>query len=181
MRKWKTLDSKYIYKSNFGNLRRDTCELPGGQVIDNIYINEYTNWVNAIVITKEHQLVLVEQYRHGGQKSYLEIPAGKIEKHETAEQGMLRELREETGYASSEKPVLLGEYMVNPALQTNKIITFLITEAINVSGQKLDAGEDIQVKLIDFTEFGRLLKSGMVETQLFTAGAYYMALALLNE
>lgn len=59
--KWNTIDSEYLYKSLFGNLRKDKCELPNGLVIDEYYVNEYSDWVNAIVITKENKVVLVEQ------------------------------------------------------------------------------------------------------------------------
>lgn len=67
---WKTLSSSYIFKSPFGNLRKDICELPDGQVIDDYYVNEYTDWVNAIVLTKEQEIILVSQYRYAGQNIF---------------------------------------------------------------------------------------------------------------
>ena len=53
MEKWKTLKSEYIHKSSFGNIRKDICELPNGIIIDDYVVNEYPDWVNAVVITKE--------------------------------------------------------------------------------------------------------------------------------
>ncbi|WP_251009806.1 NUDIX hydrolase [Bacillus sp. ISL-39] len=173
--KWKILKSEYLYKSPFGNLRMDECQLPNGSVQNEYYVNEYSDWVNAIVITKENKVVLVEQYRHAGGEFYLEIPAGKMEENETYEEGILRELREETGFTSSIMPIKLGEYMVNPATQTNKVITYLITDAYKESDQDLDDNENIKVHLIDFLEFGKALKENSIKTQLFTANAYYMA------
>lgn len=181
MEKWSTLKSEYLYKTPFGNLRRDQCKLPNGIVIDDYYVNEYSDWVNAIVITKENQLVLVEQYRHGGGDFYWEVPAGKIEENENLEEGIMREMKEETGYTSRDKPILLGEYMVNPATQDNKITTFLITNAFKSFGQQLDDTEEMDVRLIDFKDFGILLKNNKVQTQLFTASAYYMAKNFLSE
>lgn len=181
MEKWKTLKSEYLYQTPFGNLRKDSCRLPNGLIIDDYYVNEFADWVNAIVVTKEQQILLVEQYRYAGQGVYLEIPAGKIEKGESDEEGILREIREETGYASLEKPVLLGEFMVNPATQTNKIKTFLVKEAYQAGGQELDATEDINVKLYDFKEFGHMIQTQSIQTQLFTVSAYYMAKAILEE
>lgn len=143
MKKWKTLDSEYLYKTPFGNLRKDKCELPNGMIIDNYYVNEYTDWVNAIVITKDQQIVLVEQYRYAGNDFFLEIPAGKIEEGESFEEGILREVRQETGFTSKSKPIKLGEFMVNPATQTNKIITYLIVEAYKEFEQNLDNTEEI--------------------------------------
>jgi ADP-ribose pyrophosphatase len=42
----------------------------------------------------------VEQYRYAGDDMYLEIPAGKIEENESYEEGILREVKEETGFTS---------------------------------------------------------------------------------
>ncbi|WP_409271932.1 NUDIX hydrolase [Neobacillus sp. SCS-31] len=175
MEKWKTLASEYFYKTPFGNLRKDTCQLSNGIVINDYYVNEYADWVNAVVITEDNKIVLVKQYRHAGNDFFLEIPAGKIEENETYEEGILREVREETGFTSNTAPVKLGEFMVNPATQTNKIITYLIQGAYKASEQTLDSTEEIQVKLVDFKNFGRLMGSGEIKTQLFTASAYYMA------
>ncbi|UOQ50153.1 hypothetical protein MUN88_08895 [Gracilibacillus caseinilyticus] len=48
MDKWKTLDSKYLHTSPFGNIRKDCCELPNGTVIEDYYVNEYDDWVNVL-------------------------------------------------------------------------------------------------------------------------------------
>ncbi|MDQ0229025.1 hypothetical protein J2S19_000275 [Metabacillus malikii] len=72
MVKWQTLKSEYVYKTPFGNLRSDACKLPNGQIIERYYVNEYPDWVNAIVLTKEMKVVLVKQYRHGGEDFFLE-------------------------------------------------------------------------------------------------------------
>jgi ADP-ribose pyrophosphatase len=181
MKKWKTLNSEYVYKTPFGNLRKDKCELPNGYVIDGYYINEYADWVNAIVVTKENKIVLVEQYRYAGDGMFLEIPAGKIEENETYEEGILREVREETGFTSMMKPIKLGEFMVNPATQNNKVITFLIMDAYKKFEQELDETEDIEVQLFDFTDLGPLIRTNQIKTQLFTAHAYFMAKEYLAE
>ncbi|MBP1947469.1 hypothetical protein [Virgibacillus litoralis] len=52
MKKWKTIDSAYLFKTPFGNLRKDKCKLPNGIVIDDYYVNQYADWVNDIVISK---------------------------------------------------------------------------------------------------------------------------------
>ncbi|SDQ82579.1 NUDIX hydrolase [Virgibacillus salinus] len=180
MKKWKTIDSVYLFETPFGNLRKDKCELPNGIVIDDYYVNEYVDWVNAIVITKENQIVLVEQYRHAGEDFYLEVPAGKIEENESYEEGILREIIEETGFTSKRKPIKLGEFMVNPATQNNKVKTYLIMDAVREFNQDLDDTEEIIIRLIDFEEMGHLIKTNLIKTQLFTANAYFMAKLFLT-
>lgn len=181
MEKWNTLKSDYLYRTPFGNLRKEACKLPNGFIIEEFYINEYPDWVNAVVLTKEKEMVLVEQYRHGGGDFYLEIPAGKLEADENDEEGVLREVLEETGYTSHTRPMLLGDYMVNPAVQTNKIRTYLLLDAFQVQTQQLDATEEIDVVLADFDNFEEQIRSGTIKTQLFTASAYYMARAFLAQ
>ena len=181
MDQWKTLKSDYIHKSPFGNIRKDQCKLPNGIVIDDYYVNEYSDWVNAVVITKENQIVLVEQYRYAGEDFFLEVPAGKIEENETYEEGIIREVREETGYISVKKPIYLGEFMVNPATQNNKVITYLILDAFKEFEQELDDTEELTVKFIDFNDMGNLIQSKQINTQLFTAHAYLMAKMYLLE
>ncbi|MFO1444058.1 NUDIX hydrolase [Bacillus sp. Bva_UNVM-123] len=175
MQKWNTLKSEYLHNSPFGNIRKDKCKLPNGLVIDEYYVNEYADWVNAIVITKENQIVLVEQYRYAGNDFYLEIPAGKREGNESHEEGLIREVREETGYISLTNPILLGEFMVNPATQNNRVKTYLIVNAFRKYEQQLDDTEQINVRLIDFEEMANLIWTNEIKTQLFTVSAYFMA------
>ncbi|MGD6893792.1 hypothetical protein [Bacillus infantis] len=77
MEKWKTLKSEYLHHSPFGNIRRDRCELPNGLVIDDYVVNEFSDWVNAVVITKEKQIVLVEQYRYAAGIFFWKFPLVK--------------------------------------------------------------------------------------------------------
>jgi 8-oxo-dGTP pyrophosphatase MutT (NUDIX family) len=181
MDKWKTLKSEYMHKSRFVNIRKDRCKLPNGTVIEDYFINEFADWVNAVVITKEGKIVLVEQYRHAGEDFFVEVPAGKREGNETHEEGLLREVKEETGYTARKPPVLLGEFMINPATQTNKVRTFLIVEAFQAYEQDLDDTEEIKVRLFDFNQFEKLLWENKIKTQLFTVNAYFMAKHYINK
>ncbi|WP_088011718.1 NUDIX hydrolase [Gottfriedia acidiceleris] len=180
MQKWKTLSSEYLFKTPFGNLRKDCCELPDGNIIQDYYVNEYSNWVNAIVITKENQILLVEQFRYAGQDFFFEIPAGKPEENEPYSEAILREVREETGYITKTEPILLGEFFINPATQNNKIITYLILDAYPAFEQELDPAEFIEFKLIDVDAIYTKIKSGEIN-QLFTVSAFYLAMPHLSK
>lgn len=174
MGKWSVLNSEYTFKSPFGNLRNDTCEMPDGTVIENYYVNEYADWVNAIVLTEDEEIVLVEQYRHPGNDFYLEIPAGKVEVGESYEDAIRREIREETGYASEQKLIQLGEFMVNPATQTNKVVTYLMLDAKRTYEQELDETEVLEVKHFPFHRMEDMIRYKEI-TQLFTVSAYHLA------
>ncbi|MDQ0229026.1 NUDIX hydrolase [Metabacillus malikii] len=93
------------------------------------------------------------------------------------DEAILREVREETGYHSYEAPIKLGEFFVNPATQTNKVITYLIKDAVKLYEQDLDEYEEIDVYLFDYKELDvdEAIKQNRIKTQLFTVNAFYMA------
>lgn len=71
--------------------------------------------------------------------------------------------------------------MVNPALQTNKVKTFLMLDAEQMHHQDLDETEDIHIELIDFDKFGDMIRKQLVQTQLFTVHGYYLAKSYLTD
>lgn len=98
----KKIESAYLEKNpKFISIRKDKVELENGQQIDGYIIAESSNWVNAVVLSKRNELILVKQYRHGIEKESLEIPAGSIEECETSKEAIIREVKEETGYISN--------------------------------------------------------------------------------
>jgi len=179
MRKWKTLTSEYLHKSPFVDIRKDSCELPNGIVIEDYFVNEYSDWVNAIVITKEEKIVLVEQFRYAANDFFLEVPAGRSEDNETQNEAILREIKEETGYISEKKPILLGEFYINPATQNNKVSSYLIVDAYPAFEQNLDPTEFIEVKLFDIEEISKSINSGEIN-HLFSVNAFNLYKAYLN-
>ncbi len=175
MNKWDILDSEYIYQNeSFGSIRRDKCLLPNGIIIDNYYSYELPNWVNAIVITKNKEIVLVKQYRHGIKDFILEVPAGTLKKDEDPDACIIREVIEETGFSSEHNPLILGEYYTNPALFNNKIKTYLIMEAEKIYSQNLDDTEELSVHLCSIEEVDKYILDGTISHQ-FTVFAYLLA------
>jgi len=61
----------------------------------------------AIAITKDGQVVTMHQFRAGPERWMYDIPGGGINEGEDPEVGVIRELREETGYRPG-KITLLG-------------------------------------------------------------------------
>ena len=174
MKKWKTVETSYLYKTPFGNLREDTCQLPNGLVIEGYHVNEFVDWVNAIVMTQNREIILVKQYRYGADDFFLEIPAGAPEEGELPEEAIVREVKEETGYISSKTPICLGSFFVNPATQNNKVTSYLIEDAYQAFEQELDSTEEIEVISIPIEEMDRKIEAGEI-TQLFSVQAYLLA------
>ena len=167
-KKWKVLSSEYLIKRPWLTARRDVAELPDGRINHEYYVLEYPDWVNIIAVTKDGQIVMERQYRHGLGNTCYELPCGVIEAGETPLEAAKRELQEETGYAGGE----WKEWMTlspNPATSTNLAHSFLAVGVEKVSGQHLDATEDIDVYLLSQDEVRELLAENQILQALMAA------------
>jgi 8-oxo-dGTP pyrophosphatase MutT (NUDIX family) len=174
IRPWKILESQHLHK----NVRIDTCELPDGKVIEG-FVLEYEDWATVVALTKEQEVVMVRQYRHGAQRVILELPGGAMEaKDGSPLQAARRELLEETGYASG-KFIQIGCVSPNPANQTNLIYSFLALDAEKIGSQNLDGTEEIEVVLKPLEEVIAMAKNGEL-LQSMQVSAVFFALAYMD-
>ena len=173
LKPWKVLESSYFRP----RLRLDKVELPNGKFLD-ATIFEFRAWANVIALTKNNEVVLIKQYRHGVEKVLWEIPGGVVEDDEDPLDGVKRELFEETGYTTS-KFIQVGALYPNPAIQTNTMYCFLALDAELMGEQELDDGEDIEVQLVPLNELVAMTKRGEFPHALQVA-ALFQVLAYLD-
>jgi ADP-ribose pyrophosphatase len=165
---WKILSSTHVRE----HIRLDRCELPGGQVIEGTVL-EFGAWVAVLALTKEQEVVLIRQYRHGARKVIVELPGGAMDKEdENPLIAARRELLEETGYTSN-RFIQVGCISPNPASHTNLIYSFLALDAEKAGSQQLDDTEEIEVflkpldEVIAMAKNGELLQAMQVSTLFF--------------
>jgi len=180
MKKWEVLDSHYLYQTPYGNLRRDTCLLENGETIEEYNVNEFSNWVNGVVVTKDKEIILTKQYRHGAEDFFYEIPAGSPESQESYSEAISREVLEETGYTTATKPILLGEFFVNPSVQNNKVISYLFINAKKTSKQLLDDTESITVYKFKLTDVKEMIKSQEIN-QMFSVLSLHLSFGYIDK
>lgn len=127
-------------------------------------------------MTKEGDVILVEQYRPGTDSVTLEIPGGIIDPtDESSQQAGARELLEETGYRAQDM-VLIGRYHPNPPVQGNYCDIYLATNVELVQKPSFDQWEDIELRLVPYKEIPGLIKSGAISHGLVVAAFYYLNL-----
>jgi ADP-ribose pyrophosphatase len=129
---------------------------------------ESAPWVNVVPLTRDQEVVLIRQYRHGIGEVTLEIPGGLVEAADTPIQAAQRELMEETGFVG-ETWVDLGYVHPNPAIQNNRCHTFLALGVTPAGPQALDEKEDIEVLLRPLAEIPRLIREGEISHALVVA------------
>jgi ADP-ribose pyrophosphatase len=171
---WKILESYHLHK----NFRIDKCELPDGKLIDG-FVLEFRDWVTVVALTKDQDVVMERQYRHGAQKVILELPGGVMDaEDESPLSAARRELLEETGY-TSDSFIQIGCVSPNPAIQTNLIYYFLALNAEKVASQDLDETEEIEVLLRPLNEVIAMAKNSEL-FQSMQVGALFFTLAYLD-
>lgn len=177
---WRSLSSKELFKTTFFRFRSDQCELPDGRVMPNYYVMEFPDWVNIVPVTEDNKIILVEQYRHANGEVTLEFPGGSTDPRlkEDPAKGALRELLEETGYVPDEVR-LIGVQAPNPAMQNNKMHTFIGLGCKKLHEPKLDPFEDIRVVALPIPDVIDKVLSGEINHSVVVASLLY-ALPMLG-
>lgn len=180
MKEWRILESAYPVSNRWLKVRRDTCQLPDGRVIDDFYVLVENDVGSVFALTPDRRVVLVEQYKHGIGQVCLELPAGCFEAHDSNPLAAARrEFMEETGYDAAEYRYL-GRLAQSPTRMTNYFHTYLALDVFpTASGQQLDPTEDITVRLIPLDEVFAMIASGAIHAVATVAGIY-MGWAALN-
>ena len=167
IKSWKTINTTYVHR----DVRVDECELPNGQIID-AHVLDYDDESMIFALTKDRQVVLIRQYRHGAQDVILELPNGSVDEGETPLEAAKRELMEETGYAS-DTFIAVGQLSPNPAIYRNQIHFFLALDAEHSNQQSSHDADSIEVVLtplegvIAQARDGKLINSLNITTLFF--------------
>jgi len=153
------LKSEYLFKRPWLTARRDTCQLPDGRIMDEYYVLEYPTFINVIAITKDDEMVLVRQYRHGLGRTCFELVAGCVEEGEDPMVAAQRELLEETGFSGDEWTETMC-YSCNASAMNNLSHSYLAVGVERTDTQHLDANEDIEVYTFPKDEVHQMLLRG---------------------
>lgn len=111
----------------------------------------------CLLMNKQDEVILVQQYRPNLNYETLEFPAGSVEKNETPEQSAKRELEEETGFICSLK--FIGVSRLLMSRYTNREFLFC---GLAIKPSK---NQDINIKTMSLSrnDFCKLITDGKFE------------------
>jgi 8-oxo-dGTP pyrophosphatase MutT (NUDIX family) len=176
--KWSVREYREIVKDRWIDLRAETCQTPEGHEIDPYYVLSYPDWVNIVAITVDQHLVLTRQYRHAAGREFIELPGGAVEALDRdPETAARRELLEETGY-SAPRFQLVATRFPNPALQTNRLHTYLALDAVQTVSPLLEPGEEgMAVQLVSLFDDLESIVDGLLEQALHVSSLHSALIA----
>ena len=135
----------YSTKINNQSVSRDIIERPN---------------IAAIVAVKNNQILVVKCQRFPNGVD-IEIPSGNIEKGEKPIETAFREFKEETGYVAK-KMIPFLKFYTSIGYSTQTVNCFIAEEFELTGKPKLDSGEFLTVKKLDFNKLLKMILSGKI-------------------
>jgi len=158
--KEKIVEEKRIFTGNLLNFNADRVVLANGMKTFREYVS-HPGAVAALPFLNSSDIILVKQYRYATGEFLLEIPAGTIEKNETPQETVIRELQEEINYKPG-KLEKLGYIYLTPGYSNERIHLFKATE-LKVSSLKAEKDEKIEIVKIKIEEALSKINSGEIK------------------
>jgi ADP-ribose pyrophosphatase len=177
IRPWPLIASESVFDAGLLQVIRDRARSPRTKREHDFHVIRMADWLMVVPLTEDKKLVMVRQYRQGSREASLEVPGGLHDGDTAVEspvQGAARELAEETGYGGGTW-LFLGQLRPHPALFSNRAWIYLARDVRPTSAPKPDAGEDIEVVLLDAQEIRTRIAGGEINNAMTVAA---LALAL---
>jgi ADP-ribose pyrophosphatase len=153
-------EEKRIFSGNLLKLNADRVILTNGIKTYREYVS-HPGAVAAIPFLSASEIILVKQYRYATGETLLEIPAGTIEKNETPEETVIRELQEEIKYKPQKIEEMLSVYL-SPGYSSERIHIFKATQ-LEECALKTEEDENIEVVKIKIGEALSKIHSGKIK------------------
>jgi len=180
MKKPKRLSRLSVYESDWINLFIDKVKLPSGKIIEKYHVLDYpSESVVALINNEKEEMLFIKSLRYITNSIDWELPAGGIEKGETINSAMFRELIEETGYQVNEMEHVYSFYPSNG--MSNQIIHIVIGKAQKLITDKIDSDEVSEIEWKSISEVIDLIKNKKILDGVSLLAIFYKLIFNQNE
>lgn len=183
---WEEIETEHIVQDEWIDFRKSTYKYPDGRVFAPYYSYSRRDYTVIVASDEDGKYLCVRQFRQGIKEVTTEFPAGGIERSDGKEYGSKdaaeaaldcakRELREETGYESSDWTHLIT-VPSNATISDNYAYIFMARNCMKAGEQNLDDTEYLNVKKLSADEIEALIHAGK-----FQQSVHVMAWLLAKE
>jgi ADP-ribose pyrophosphatase len=169
------LRSETVLRSRIFDVVEEAVRLPSG-LEQNLVVVDHPGAVCVAPLLESGELLLVRQYRHAAGDWMVEVPAGRLERHEDPETAARRELEEETGQRA-QRWVALETFYTAPGFCSERMTLFLATGLAEVPGGGLAADDDEEIDLVRMAPRD-LIAGGNADAKTILAAAVLIARGL---
>lgn len=148
--------SEVSYGAGYRKMLKKTFAMPNGNTED-FDIVKNGEVVCCLALTSDSRVILTKQFRPAQEKILMELPGGGMEKGETPERAMARELLEETGYAGDAQLVCKS---LSSGYDTLVRYNFVVTDCKKIQeSSEEDTRGPAETILMPLEQFKKHLKS----------------------
>lgn len=156
---WKKIDSKYLWRSHWYNLRQDRLRRLGGDEFTYTVI-EHPGAVWVVPVTADGQIALVWNYRYAVDDWCYEVPAGGLTPGLPPEETARRELLEEIGGTTAELR-LVGQFYTSNGISSETAYVYLAT-GVELGETHREPTELMELRLVPVEEAMRMAREGEI-------------------
>jgi len=172
----KILSSKAAFESPIFRVLTQQVREPGGYVARRDIV-EHPGSVVILAIDEKGatpRILLEQQYRHAARSFLWELPAGKIDRGESALHAAKRELLEETGYTARRWRSIL-KFFVSPGF-LDETMTIFLARDISPGPAQPEYDEIIESRFFSLPTAQRMAERGAIRDAKTIAGIFWLAL-----
>ena len=150
-----------VYEGKVINVYNDLVKIEGTDIESKREIINHNGGVCAVVKTKDNKIKFVRQYRYAFSEFTIEVPAGKIERGESPDYTIIRELEEEVGVKVNSIEKIAVIYS-SPGCFQEKLHLYY-TDDYEICPQHFDFDEDLDEFELSYEEAVEKINNGEIK------------------